>query len=169
MCLPLPALRAFRHPSACRLLSRIIARLIHVLKRVKRHAACHEEAEGYPCIDDTGVGALLNADIQFKRPLVLERSGLPALVGGLGIYIFVLRETQQLEIHLGAVSDENYRLLIRDNLLKIRNDIFESGGMLQHFGCYPMYVLAPSVINLLEFLLTLRDQCVDDYLPPLVD
>jgi len=115
------------------------------------------------------VGALLNSDVEFECPLVLKRSGLPALVGGLGIYIVVLRETQQLKIHLGAVSDENYCLLIRDNLLKIRSDIFESGGMLQHVGCYPMYVLLPSVINLLEVLLTLRDQGVDDYLPTLVD
>lgn len=115
------------------------------------------------------MGALLNADIQFEQALVLKRSGFPALVGGLGIYIVVLRETQQLKIHLGAVSDENYRLLIRDNLLKMRNDFFESGGMLQHVGCYPMYALLPFVIDFLEVLLTLRDECVDDYLPTLVD
>ena len=115
------------------------------------------------------MGALLNADIQFEEALIFERSGLPALVGGLGINIVVLSETQQLKIHLGAVSDENYRLLIRDNLLKIRNDFFESGGMLQHVGCYPMYALLPFVIDFLEVLLTLRDECVDDYLPTLVD
>jgi hypothetical protein len=39
------------------------------------------------------VSALLNADIEFEQALILKRSRLAALVGGLGVNIVVLGKT----------------------------------------------------------------------------